>query len=110
MTRLQQLLHFYEEDPDDSFTRFALAQEYLKQGQPEQALAFYEQLVADRPGYTGTYYHLGKLYEQMGRTEDAVATYQRGIQAAGQQKDFHARAELQDALLKVQGIGFEDEA
>jgi hypothetical protein len=29
-------------------------------------------VVADHPGYTGTYYHLGKLYEALNRKDDAI--------------------------------------
>jgi tetratricopeptide (TPR) repeat protein len=105
--RLQRLLAFYEEDPDDAFTRFALAQEYAKLGKPHEALAVYEALVEDQPGYTGTYYHLGKLYERVGRTEDAMATYRHGIERARTQRALKDLSELQDALLNAQGVGFE---
>lgn len=107
--RLQALLQFFEEDPDDSFTRFALAQEYQKRGDVEEALRFYEDLIEQEPDYVGTYYHLGKLYEQMGRSEDAIAIFEQGVAVAQDQRDVKARAELQDALLKAQGIGFDDE-
>lgn len=107
--RLETLLQFYKEDPNDPFTRFAIAREYLKQGDTEQALAFLEQLVEDDPDYTGTYYHLGKLYEQLGRTDDAVATYQQGIRVAQEQRNQKDLSELQDALMQAQGIGFDDE-
>lgn len=109
MDRLAALLAFYEEDPEDAFTRFAIASEYLKRDNKTEALAFFEKLVEDDPAYVGTYYHLGKLYELMDRKPDAIRTYQAGIQQAGKLKDFHARAELQDALLTAQGIGFDDE-
>lgn len=107
--RLEQLLAFYEEDPDDAFTRFAIAQEYSKAGAPQQAISFYEQLIADQPTYTGTYYHLGKLYEETGHTEKAIASYQQGIRVAREQRNVKDLSELQDALLQAQGIGFEDE-
>ena len=107
--RLAQLLAFYEEDPEDAFTQFAIAQEYRKRGEIDEALSFYERLVKEQPAYVGTYYHLGKLYEQLDRPDEAEATYQRGIEAAQEQRDHHAQAELRDALLKVQGVGFEDE-
>lgn len=107
--RLALLLSFYEQDPDDAFTRFAIAQEYLKRNEAEKALRFFEKLVADQPEYTGTYYHLGKLYEQVGRSEDAITTYQKGIKAAQQQRNFKDVSELQDALMKAQGMGFEDD-
>lgn len=107
--RLALLLQFHEEDPNDPFTRFAIAQEYLKRGESDQALTFYETLTIDHPDYVGTYYHLGKLYEGLGRKERAISTYRVGIETAQRLRDFHARAELQDALLKAEGVGFEDE-
>ena len=106
--RLALLLAFYEQDPDDAFTRFAIAKEYLKRDAPEQALAFYEKLIADQPEYTGTYYHLGKLYETLGRKDEAVATYQQGIEAARRQRNLKDLSELQDALMQAQGFGFDE--
>ncbi|HET6568276.1 MAG TPA: tetratricopeptide repeat protein, partial [Rhodothermales bacterium] len=107
--RLALLLQYLEEDPADAFTRFAIAQEYLKRGDLERAVGFFEALVKDQPEYVGTYYHLGKLYEQVGRKPEALDTYRAGLRAAQEQRDFHARAELQDALLKAEGVGFEDD-
>ena len=106
--RLALLLAFYEEDPDDAFTRFAIAQEYKKRGASEKALAFYERLVAEQPDYTGTYYHLGKLYQEMGRSDEAKAIYQKGIGVAREQRNLKDLSELQDALMRVQGIGFDE--
>ena len=105
--RLEQLKKFYEEDPEDPFTRYALAQEHLKQDHTERALVLFEELVETNPDYVGTYYHLGKLYERLGRTDDALDTYEQGIDVArehGTQKDL---SELQDAKLKAEGVGFE---
>ena len=109
MNRLDALLAFYAEDPQDAFTRFALASEYLKAEEIDKALTFFEGLVQDIPSYVGTYYHLGKLYHSLGRNDDALQTYQQGIKIATDARDLHARAELQDALLSLQGIGFDDE-
>lgn len=105
--RLEQLQAFYEDDPDDPFTRFALAREHLKNGHPEKALSFFEELVETDPDYTGTYYHLGKLYEQFDRTDDALAIYEQGIDRAREQNDQKNLSELQDAKLKAEGVGFE---
>src|SRR3546814_67920 len=95
--RLQQLIEFLKESPGDAFLTYALATEYLKLGQTEQALLFYEALVHDHPEYVGTYYHLGKLYEALGRQADAVTTYENGMQAARNKRDMHALSELQGA-------------
>lgn len=105
--RLNQLLDFYDEDPQDNFVRFALAQEYLKRDQPEKALDLFEELVDTDPDYVGTYYHLGKLYERLDRTEDAIDTYDAGIEVAREQRDTKNLSELQDAKLNAEGVGFD---
>ena len=108
MDRLALLLQYYDDDPTDAFTQFAIAREYLKADRPEEALVFYERLVEQQPDYTGTYYHLGKLYERLGRNADALATYERGIAVARRQRNLKDLSELQDALLAAQGVGFDD--
>ncbi|MDX1438435.1 MAG: tetratricopeptide repeat protein [Rubricoccaceae bacterium] len=108
MDRLETLLEFLHEDPDDPFTRFAIAQEYLKNGDFEQSVSFFEDLIRDHPDYVGTYYHLGKLYERTDRLENAQMTYRTGIEIATSKNDAHARAELQSALLESEEHGFDD--
>ena len=109
MDRLAALLEYLEEDPGDPFTRFAVALEYLKAGDESEARRTFEGLVEGRPDYVGAYYHLGGLYARQGLMEAAIATYRAGIEVANQQRDVHARSELQSALLEAEGIGFEDE-
>jgi tetratricopeptide (TPR) repeat protein len=104
--RLEQLKSFYEDDPDDAFTRYALAQEHLKHDHTDRALALFEELVETDPDYVGTYYHLGKLYERLDRTDAAIETYARGIDVAREQREQKALSELQDAKLKAEGVGF----
>jgi len=105
--RLDQLLTFYEEDPNDNFVRFALAQEYLKREDTDRALGLFEELVDTDPDYVGTYYHLGKLYEKLDRTDDAIQTYKDGIAVAREQRDTKNLSELQDAKLNAEGVGFD---
>lgn len=106
--RLAMLLQFYEEDPSDSFTRFALAQEYRKRGETAEAVTFFERLIEDDPSYTGAYYHLGKLHEEAGRTEEAIEVYERGIEVAQAERALKDLSELRDALMNAQGIGFDE--
>lgn len=108
MDRLAALLDFHRADPTDAFTRFALAQEYRKRGDTDTALGYFQALLHDDPDYVGTYYHLGKLYEALGRADEAVATYRTGIAATNRVGDAHARSELQGALLAAEGLGFDD--
>ena len=101
-TRINRLLRFFEEDPNDPFVRFALASEYLKIGQVKRALEWFEKLASDRPDYVGTYYHLGKLYSKLGRTTDARETFDRGIETASAIHDFHAISELRSAKMELE--------
>jgi tetratricopeptide (TPR) repeat protein len=107
MDRLETLLSFLHDDPSDPFTLFALAREYVKRGDVEAARGYYERLVAEHPRYVGTYLHLGNLYKAEGRGDDASRTYEAGIAIANELSDFHARAELQDALMALKGIGWD---
>ncbi len=97
-SRLDLLLQFHAEDPEDAFTCFALAREYLATNEVDKARVHYEALVQMQPSYTGTYYHLGKLYQQLGRIEDAEQTFRSGIAVCirgGAHKDL---SELRQAL------------
>ena len=60
--RLQALLQFAEQNPDDAFVRYGLAQEYANQGQLEKAAEEFTQLVEINPGYQAAYYHGGQTY------------------------------------------------
>ena len=44
MSRLDQLLKYYDEDPTDSFIQFALAAEYRKLGRLQDAIDTFERL------------------------------------------------------------------
>ncbi len=99
--RLAYLLQLLEAAPQDTFLLFAIAKEQEKQGDLPQALAYYERLRATDANYVGLYYHLGKLYEQTGQADSAIATYQAGIAVARQAGDTHALSELAVAKLNL---------
>jgi len=106
-SRLDQLLAFHEEDPSDSFVRFALASEYNKLGDRVSARGHFEALRKHDPNYVGLYYHLGKLLEDMDQLTEALDVYRAGIVVAEGISDFHARSELQSALLEAEMAQFE---
>src|SRR5476651_2706495 len=95
VNRLEKLLEFIKNEPEDPFLKYALATEYLRMNQTDKALSYYEDLVNNHPGYTGTYYHLGKLYEALDRKPDAITIYEKGMEITKQKRDNHAYSELQ---------------
>ncbi len=94
INRLEKLHDFLGNEPNDPFLKYALATEYLRLNNHEKALWFYEDLVKNHEDYVGTYYHLGKLYEQLNKQHDAIIIYEKGITVARKIKDQHALNEL----------------
>ncbi len=80
-SRLNQLLEFYKEDPNDPFNIYALATEY-KSIDPEKALTYFESLIENHPDYVATYYHLAHLYLELEKDEEAKITFENGIEKA----------------------------
>jgi tetratricopeptide (TPR) repeat protein len=94
VNRLEKLLEFLDNEPNDPFLKYALATEYLRLNNHEMALRFYLDLVEKHQDYVGTYYHLGKLYELLQKPDQALAIYEKGIETAKRVKDQHALSEL----------------
>ncbi|SFC09722.1 Tetratricopeptide repeat-containing protein [Parapedobacter composti] len=107
--RLTQLIGFLSESPADPFVKYALATEYLKSGNTDQALRYYEDLRTNHADYVGTYYHLGKLYEALGKPDEAISAYEQGMQVAKDKRDMHALSELQAAYQAAAGFDEEDD-
>lgn len=107
--RIEKLLEFLSKEPGDPFLKYALATEYVSMNDTGTALTYYEDLIQNHPDYVGTYYHLAKLYEGLGRRDDAVTTYQQGMQAARNARDQHAFSELQAAYQACMGLDYEDD-
>ena len=100
--RLQQLLGFLEDQKDDSFLLFAIAKEYEGLDDHVKAVERYLYLKKIDPNYVGLYYHLGQLQESLGEREQALQTYQEGIDVAKEIKDLHALSELQGVKLNLE--------
>ena len=109
VNRLQKLLEFLQNEPNDPFLKYALATEYIAANEPEKALNYFEDLKLNHADYVGTYYHLGKLYEKLGRKEAAIETYKTGMLVARSARDNHAFSELQTVYNSAIGLDYEDD-
>ncbi len=107
-SRLEKLLEFIKNEPGDPFLKYALATEYLRLNQTDIALTYYEDLVNNHRDYTGTYYHLGKLYEALNRKDEAIKTYETGMKVTKEQRDNHAFSELQAVYREATGEDEDD--
>jgi tetratricopeptide (TPR) repeat protein len=109
ISRLDKLLEFIKNEPNDEFLKYALATEYLRLNQVDKSLVYYEDLVNNHPQYTGTYYHLGKLYEALNRKEDAIKIYETGMEITKAKRDNHAFSELQAVYREAIGYDEDDD-
>ncbi|MBK8491078.1 MAG: tetratricopeptide repeat protein [Saprospirales bacterium] len=108
MPRLTQLLALHADSPNDTFLLFALAKEYEKMGEEDNALAYYLQLRSVDPDYVGLYYHLGRLYQRRQDLDSAIDTYKAGMGVAKRLGDSHAYSELAGAKLEIADEDDED--
>jgi tetratricopeptide (TPR) repeat protein len=106
MTRLDQLMKYLGDAPNDSFLLFAIAKEYEGSGDFDNAFTYYNRLVVEHSDYVGTYYHLGKLYEKIDNIEKAIETYKLGMNIAHKQGDKHAYGELATAKMNIDDDDF----
>jgi Tfp pilus assembly protein PilF len=98
VNRVEILKEFLEQDPKDSFSRYALALEYIKLGQSEDARREFEFVRDNDPAYVATYFQLAQLYRNLGLKHDAEKTYRSGITIAAKAGDGHTQSELEEAL------------
>ena len=92
--RLNQLLSFYENNPNEPFILFALAKEYESLENPDAAKEFYQLLVDNHPTYTGTYFHFVRLLHSVEETSLMMDIYQKGLAITKSEGDRHAFGEL----------------
>lgn len=102
MSRIEKLLEYMKTSGKDSFLQHALALEYIKTGDDEEARKLFNEILLREPTYVGSYYHLGKLLERVGDYDKAARIYKRGIEEAQKANDHHTRMELQGALEDIE--------
>ncbi|CAN5515557.1 hypothetical protein BH10BAC5_BH10BAC5_24050 [soil metagenome] len=98
MSRILTLKSILEKEPGDTFSKYALALEYVSCGETEKAEEIFIDLTNNNPDYVAAYYQYGKLLEDKAETESARKIYNQGIFVATSQNDLHTRSELQDAM------------
>jgi len=107
--RLDMITEMLVKNPEDTFLNYAAALEHKKRNKPKKAITIFKKIVNMDPDYLATYYQLGKLLEEVGKTEEAIEVYKRGRELAKKTKDVKAMGELSEALMILDegdGIAF----
>ncbi len=104
MDRIEKLKEFLLADPDDSFTKHALAMEYIAKGDDRTGRRYLEEVLARDPAAIGSYYQLGKLLERTGETGLALHWYHKGMaaaRAAGEKRAYNELLAAYDDLAEA---------
>jgi len=64
-------------------SNFAKGQELFMQNKPSEAVVYLENSTVDEPTRVEAFLYLGIVYEQMGRTDEAIAVYRQIMGRAG---------------------------
>ena len=86
------------QDPNNTFARYALAQDYATNERLEEEAAEFARLIEIDPNYTAAYFHGGKTLQRLGREQQAREVYERGIAACERVGNAHALSEMRAAL------------
>jgi tetratricopeptide (TPR) repeat protein len=103
VSRLDTLLKFIAQSPQDPFPRYALAMEHKNAGRLQDARVAFESLIAICPEYTASYLHAGNTLLALGDKTAAADVYRRGIDVCARRGDAHARGEIEGALAALGG-------
>lgn len=96
--RLAQLQGMLAEEPGDLFLRYAIALEWKRAGNMEQAITDLEAILTDDPKYVPGYYQLALLQADLGKLDDAKQACEAGMMQSLVTGDRKARSELQELL------------
>ena len=100
-TRLDQLLKFKDQRPDDPFVQYAVGLELKQAGRLEESEQQFRLVVAKFPKYVPTFLHYGQLLEELENFGEAKVIYEQGIACAQTSGDGHAEKELRGALMNL---------
>jgi tetratricopeptide (TPR) repeat protein len=101
MTRLEALQKFLEKEPNDSFTRYAIALEYASLNDPHKAVSSLEELIKSDRDYVPAYQQLGSILAGLDRKKEALKILEQGVQIATTNGDLHAAQEMKDAVEEI---------
>lgn len=97
-TRREILEAFVAEKPDDAFSRYGLALEFMNGGDAANAEAQFQELLRRNNAYVPAYQMYAQMLVKQGRSEEAREILNQGIAAAAQAGNGHAQSEMEGLL------------
>lgn len=101
-SRLESFRAMVARNPNHALARFGLANEAMKAGELEEARENYEAYLAVSDDEGNAYGKLGEVLHALGRTEEARASFRRGIDAARRFGHPGMASELEARLVELE--------
>ena len=100
-TRRQKLEEFLAENPNDAFSRYGLALDYINSGDFDTAEKHFRTLLQSNPDYVPAYQMYAQNLAQRDRAQEAKTILEQGIAAATRADNPHARSEMEGLLSEL---------
>ena len=100
-TRHQKLEEFLAGNPKDTFSRYGIALECIREGDLAGAEFHFRTLLETNPDYVPGYQMYAQMLAQNHRADEARITLSKGIDSAIRQGNQHARSEMEALLSEL---------
>ena len=100
-TRRETLEAFVAEKPDDAFSRYGLALEFMNAGDLDNAESQFLELLRRNVGYVPAYQMYAQMLVKQSRGEQARSVLTEGIAAAAKSGNAHAQSEMEGLLAEL---------
>ena len=94
MDRIAMLTEILSANPEDSFARYGLAQEYSNAGKIEDAVNEFKALIEKNPDYTAAYFMAAQALVKDDRRDEAKRMLVDGVSSARRTGNNHAQSEM----------------
>lgn len=102
LSRIDMLLELLKKEPEDIFLNYALGVEYVGELNVSDAEQQFKKVLRLNPDYIPAFYQLGKLFESLTKTDEALKFYREGLEKARQQKNNKAINEFGEAIFMLE--------
>jgi Tfp pilus assembly protein PilF len=100
--RIQALSDLLANDPNDIFSRYALAVEYAGEENLDMAIDELLEVVSRDHAYIAAYRQLGQIHLKLNKTKEAKEYYRKGIELAERANDVRSKKEMEEELEDIE--------
>jgi predicted Zn-dependent protease len=100
-SRRENLQEFAAQNPNDSFSHYALALEFLKEEDFVSADKHFRHIIQATPDYVPVYLMYAQMLVKQHRAVEAKSVLTAGIEIATRAKNAHARSEMEGLLAEI---------